>query len=211
MYISSAKNACDKKAAWASQGWTRSQDHQCRSTLTTRFHRKHFADSNYSSFSSLEDTPNNTHNLTLPTTPPNLLPQLIHTLPAHLRIRVLAADRDLAVPHASVDIDLVNGDPQRAVFGALEPGVNLPHEIEEDEQGAGEVEVEEGFDVEVGSADGVQGDVELGDEREAADQDADVGAVDAEGGFVGEFVEAVAVCFPRGGCQFGWVQGRVLR
>jgi hypothetical protein len=50
--------------------------------------------------------------------------------------------------------------------------------------------------VEVGAADRVEGDVELGDKGDGVDEDADVRAVDAEGGLVGEFVEGVAVCFP---------------
>jgi hypothetical protein len=105
---------------------------------------------------------------------------------------------ELALPHAAVDVDILELDEHGAVDGALEPAVALPAEVQDYEQRAGEVELEESLGVEVRAADRVQGDVELGDEGDGIDEDADVGAVDAEGGLVGEFVEGVAVCFPVG-------------
>jgi hypothetical protein len=128
-----------------------------------------------------------------------LLPRIHHLLdtgaPGRRRDAV-AADGELSFPHARVDIDILQLDEQRAIRGAFEPAVNLPAGVQDDEQGAGEVEPEERLGVEVGAADRVEGDVELGDEGDGVDEDADVGAVDAEGGLVGEFVEGVAVCFP---------------
>ena len=41
--------------------------------------------------------------------------------------------------HASPDIDLVERNPHWAVLWALEPGPDLPDEVEEDEERPGEV------------------------------------------------------------------------
>lgn len=130
-----------------------------------------------------------------------LLPHTLHllnTCPPRAFRNALAANRILRVPHAGVDVDVLESDEQRAVGGVLEPTVDLPAQVQEDKQRPGEVELEESFGVEVGAADGVQGDVELGDEGDDVDQDADVRAGDAETRFVGEFVEGVAIRFPGG-------------
>jgi hypothetical protein len=82
------------------------------------------------------------------------------------------------------------------MFRHHKPRVDLPGEVEEDEEGPSEVVLEEGGDDEVGAADGPEGDVELGGETEEVHYGADVGAVDAEGGAEGEFVDGVAVEFP---------------
>ena len=144
----------------------------------------------------LEYAPNNTHDMVLGRL---LLLRILHLLDASApgrRRDAVAADGELALPHAAVDVDVLEADEHGAVGGALEPAVALPAEEEEDEQRPGEVELEESLGVEVGAADRVQGDVELGDEGDGVDEDADVGAVDAEGGLVGQLVQAVAVCFP---------------
>jgi hypothetical protein len=125
-----------------------------------------------------------------------LAPQLRDALPAHVVGDVAAADLHLALAHAGVDVDVADLDVERAVLGDSEPGVDLPGEVEEDEEGAREVVLEEGGDDEVGAADGPERDVELGCQAEEVHHGADVGAVDAEGGAEGELVDAVAVVFP---------------
>lgn len=82
------------------------------------------------------------------------------------------------------------------MFRHHKPRVDLPGEVEEDEEGAREVVLEKGGDDEVGAADGPERDVELGREAEEVHHGADVGTVDAEGGAEGEFVDGVAVEFP---------------
>lgn len=144
----------------------------------------------------LEYTPNNAHSIILRRLLLLRSLQLLNTSPPRRGRNPIPTNSELPFPHASVDIDILELDEQRAVGGALEPAVKLPPAVQDDQQGAGEVELEESLGVEVGAADGVEGDVELGDEGDGVDQDADVGAVDAEGGLVGEFVEGVAVCFP---------------
>ena len=144
----------------------------------------------------LEYTPNNAHSVILRRLLLLRSLQLFNTSPPRCGRNTITTNSELALPHASVDVDILELDEQRAVGGALEPAVKLPPAVQDDQQGAGEVELEESLGVEVGAADGVEGDVELGDEGDGVDQDADVGAVDAEGGLVGEFVEGVAVCFP---------------
>ena len=125
-----------------------------------------------------------------------LAPQLRDALPTDIIRDVATADLHLALAHAGVDIDVADLDVERAVLGDSEPGVDLPGEVEEDEEGAREVVLEEGGDDEVGAADGPERDVELGCQAEEVHHSADVGAVDAEGGAEGELVDAVAVEFP---------------
>jgi hypothetical protein len=143
--------------------------------------------------SALEYTPHNTHNVVLRCLLLLHRHRLLYARAPCLRRHTVG---ELPLPHTAVDVDILELDEHGAVDGALEPAVSLPAEVQDDEQGAGEVELEESLGVEVRAADRVQGDVELGDEGDGVDEDADVGAVDAEGGLVGELVEGVAVCFP---------------
>ena len=109
----------------------------------------------------------------------------------------LAADQgQLFLSHTSVDIDILDLDPDGAVARSDEPRVNLPAEIQEDEQGTGEVELEEVAGVEVGAADGVERDVELGHQADDVDEEAEIGTPDAEGGAEWDLIEGAAVEFP---------------
>lgn len=122
--------------------------------------------------------------------------KLRHTSsPVFLR-NTLTRNGSLLLPHARVDINVLGADEERPVSRPDEPGVDLPHEVEEDEEGAGEVGLEEELGVEVGPTDGVEGDVELGDEAEDGDEEAEVGSPDTEGGAEGQLVDGVAVVFP---------------
>jgi len=143
--------------------------------------------------SALEYTPHNTHNVVLRCLLLLHRHRLLYARAPCLRRHTVG---ELPLPHTAVDVDILELDEHGAVDGALEPAVSLPAEVQDNEQGAGEVELEESLGVEVRAADRVQGDVELGDEGDGVDEDADVGAVDAERGLVGELVEGVAVCFP---------------
>lgn len=91
-----------------------------------------------------------------------------------LRVGILATDRRLRIPHAGVKVNVFDRDPKRAVCWALEPTVDLPNEVQEDEQRASEVKLEESAGIEVRASDGVESYVELGDESETTDEHTDV-------------------------------------
>lgn len=105
----------------------------------------------------------------------------------------------LALSHARVDIDILDSDEKWSVFWSDEPAVDLPHQVKEDDQGTGEVELEEGIGIQVRTADWIQGDVELGHEGNNGDEDADIGAPDATRGSEGELVQGVTVVLPVNG------------
>lgn len=124
--------------------------------------------------------------LHLRNTRPPLILRHIHT----------ADHRALAFAHSGVDVDVLGANEHLAVLWVDEPAVHLPHEVEHDYEGPGHVEFEEDLGIEVRSADRVEGDVELGDEGDDVDEDADVRAPYAEGGFEWQLVDRVAVVSP---------------
>ena len=113
--------------------------------------------------------------------------------PLFLRDTLAADQSQLLLAHTGVDIDILNLDPDGAVARSDEPRVNLPAEVQEDEQGAGEVELEKVAGVEVGPADGVERDVELGHQADDVDEEAEIGAPDAECSAEGDLIEGSAV------------------
>lgn len=82
------------------------------------------------------------------------------------------------------------------MLGSDEPAVSFPANVQSQQERSGQVGLEESFGVQVWSADGVEGDVELGDQTDDVDDEADPGAPDAESGFEGQLVGCVAVEFP---------------
>jgi len=124
--------------------------------------------------STLEDTPHNAHDMVLWALLLLGVQHLLDTGASCLRRDAVAADCVLAFPHARVDIDIPQPDEQRTVCRALEPAVDLPAEVQKDKKGTSEVELEESVGVQVGTSDGVQSDVELGDESDEVDEHADV-------------------------------------
>jgi len=98
---------------------------------------------------------------------------------------IWATDEPLFLAHASVDIDVLDLNIERAMGRDIEPGIQLPAEVEKDEEGASEIGLEEGGGVEIAGwrADGVERGVELGDQAEEIHDCADVGSPDAEGSF----------------------------
>jgi hypothetical protein len=93
----------------------------------------------------LDNAANDTHGAALEAGGPLLAP--LHALDAVaslLRRHALAGDEDLALPHAAVNIDIPDLDPDRAVCGACEPAVDLPYKEEEDQKWASKVGLEEG-------------------------------------------------------------------
>jgi len=86
----------------------------------------------------------------------------------------VAGDESLALPHAAVDVDIPDLDPDWAVGGASEPAVYLPHKVEEDQQGAGKVVLEEDGGSRSVTRDGEQRGVERRNKSENVDEDAEV-------------------------------------
>lgn len=120
--------------------------------------------------------------------------EALDTLGLLRRLRVLGHN-SLDLSHAAVDINLLDGDPDSTVLRVVEPAVDLPAEIKEDSKRGCEVSLEEGIRIR-GTADRVQRDISLTQERKDVDEDADVGAPDSTGGPVGKFVEGVALSLP---------------
>lgn len=121
------------------------------------------------------DAPNYAHGAALEAS--GLLLAPLHALDAVaplFRGHALAGDEDLALPHAAVDVDVPDLDPNWAVRGASEPAVDLPHKVEEDQQWAGEVGLEESGGSWRVSAHGEQRGVERRNESEGVDEDAEV-------------------------------------
>lgn len=143
----------------------------------------------------LEDTPDNAHDMVLG----SLLllgVELVDAGASDLLGNALADADGVLLAHASVDVDVLDLSPDGAVVGALDPAPAFPARVEEDEERAGEVGLEEAVGSEGSAADGVKGGVERCNEGDDVDENADVRAPDAAGGLVGQLVERVAVCFP---------------
>ena len=105
----------------------------------------------------------------------------------------------MIISHARVNVNVLGSDEQGAVGWPDEPAIDLPTEVEEDEQRTGEVELEKLVGVQVRAADRIQCHVKLSDESENVDEQAQVRAPDAKGGFEGELVHGMTVGSPVGG------------
>jgi hypothetical protein len=150
-------------------------------------------------FTDLEDGSNNGHGPVLST---SLLLLLLHfgDASASLLVRdICTANVRLARPHASVDINILCSDEQRAIRWSVEPTVGLPAQVEGDEERTSEVQFEEGLRVQVGASDRIQRSVELCHEAEDVDKHAHIGAPNTEGGLEGQFIQAMTIGEPTNG------------
>jgi hypothetical protein len=123
----------------------------------------------------LDDTPDDAHGAVLKAL--GLLLAPLHALDAVAPLfggHALARNESLSLPHATVDIDIVDLDPDGAVGGACEPTPDLPHQEEEHQKRASKVGLKKAAGFEWGSSDGVQCGVERSDESERVDQDTEV-------------------------------------
>lgn len=131
-----------------------------------------------------------------------LILNLGDTLLALLLSKVISADKlDLSLAHSAVDVDIGDGNVEWTMLLDLDPGVGLPCNVQDDQEGSGKVLLEEVLSVEIlsveiTSSNGEEGDVELGGQAHKVHDGAYVRAVDAEGGAEGEFFNAVAGAFP---------------
>lgn len=108
-------------------------------------------------------------------------------------------DVSLFLSHVRVDINVLCPDEQWAVCWPGEPAVDLPNQVQEDEQRTSEVELEKVVGVQVRAADRVQCDVELSDKADDVDEQTQPRAPDAPGGPEGELVQGMTVGFPVSG------------
>ena len=75
----------------------------------------------------------------------------------------------------------------------LEPAVDLPDEVKDDQEWTGQIGLEEDGGIEVGSTDWVERNVELCNQAQQADDRANVRAVDTKGSLVGQFCDVMTV------------------
>jgi len=87
---------------------------------------------------------------------------------------VCAINHGGQIPHSSVNINILDCGEEWAVGRNVDPTVYLPAQVKNDEERSSEIGLEEGFWVQVGSSDGVQGDVELAHKAEYVDENAQV-------------------------------------
>jgi hypothetical protein len=102
---------------------------------------------------------------------------ILHFLDASTALvwgNIHAADPALALTHTRVNIDVPQSDEQWSIGRADEPTPDLPDQVQEDQEGSSKVKLEEVLGVQVGATDRVQGGVELSDQGENIDQDAEV-------------------------------------
>lgn len=124
------------------------------------------------------------------------------TLLALLLSKVIPTDElDLSLAHSAVDVDVGDGNVEWTMLLDIEPGVGLPCNVQDDQEGAGKVLLEEVLGVEIlpigiTSSNREEGDVELGGQAHKVHDGADVRAVDAESGAEWEFFNAVTGAFP---------------
>lgn len=91
------------------------------------------------------NTANNAHGAALEASGPLLAPlHALNAVASLLRGHALAGNEDLTLPHAAVDIDVLDLNVEWAVRGAGEPAVDLPRKEEEDQKWASKVGLEEG-------------------------------------------------------------------
>jgi hypothetical protein len=75
----------------------------------------------------------------------------------------------------------------------LEPAVDLPDEVKDDQEWTGQIGLEEDGGIEVGSTDWVERNVKLSNQAQQADDRANVRAVDTKGCLVGQFCDGMTV------------------
>lgn len=144
----------------------------------------------------LDDVSDDRHDMILGT---SLFPLILHlpdaSAPLLLR-ETYVTDHVLSVSHARIDINIFCSDKQWAVCWPDGPAIDLPTQVEKDEQRTSEVELEKYIGCQVRAANRIQCDVELTHESDNIDEQAHVRAPDAESGPEGELVHGMTVGSP---------------
>ena len=96
---------------------------------------------------------------------PLLLQLVFHlhdSLSSVIRVGLQPADSNLFLTHPRVDVDVLDFDVEGAMLRNHEPRISLPDSIQEKDEGACKIVLEEDGRVKIWPADGPKGDVELG-------------------------------------------------
>lgn len=107
-----------------------------------------------------------------------------------------SADTPLLFSHTWIDVDVLDWNPHSSIFRLDKESVNLPQQEQEDEQRSGKVELEESLDIEIWSSDRVQSDVELCNQGDNADKEADIRTVYTARCSVWEFIQGSTLISP---------------
>lgn len=135
--------------------------------------------------------------MTLDTFPLSFFLQLLDASAPLLFRDTHATDQTvLVLSDTRVDIDILDWDPQWAIFWPDEPAVDLPTQIQEDEKRTSQVELEKRLCIQARATDWVQCDVELSYKADDVDEQAQIGAPNSESGPEGELVQGMTVVFP---------------
>lgn len=131
----------------------------------------------------LNDSPDNSLCVSANTLLLVLLFDLDNALLSLVWCQMFSADElDLSFSHSSINIDLADWCPERSVRRDLEPGVDLPDQVEEDKERTCQVSREESLSREIWSSDWIQRGVELRSQADEVDESTDVRASHTEGG-----------------------------
>lgn len=101
----------------------------------------------------------------------------VHLLDASTSLiicNVETTDSALFHSHAGVNIDVLQLNEEWAIRGSDKPTVYLPAEVQEDEQRSSKVQLEESGGIQIGASNRIQRDIELGDQSENANQQAEI-------------------------------------
>jgi hypothetical protein len=109
----------------------------------------------------LNDISDNTHDIVLGATLLLRFLQFSDTCASCFLRNIWAAYRSLTLSHAGKDINILCSNEEWTVRWYDEPTVDLPDEVQEEEERPGEVQLEEELSIQVGTADGVERNVEL--------------------------------------------------
>jgi hypothetical protein len=145
----------------------------------------------------LEECVNHGHEAALDAGHLLLVLKLLDARASCVRINTLTANQvPLLLPHAGVDVDILDCNPQRAMLRNVDPTVNLPAQVQGDEERRRHVSFEKGLGVRRSATDWEKCDIELGDEGKGTNAEGYPRAPDTKCGLVREFVEGVTVRLP---------------
>ena len=147
----------------------------------------------------LYDASDNGHDIILRTALSSLVLHLLDTSAPLLLRNTFASYYSLSISHTRVDVNVFRSDKQWAVCWPEEPAIDLPTQVEEDEQRTSEVELEKVVGTQVRAADRIQCYVKLTHESENVDEQAHIRAPDAEEGPEWELVHGMTVGSPVSG------------
>lgn len=143
----------------------------------------------------LEDVSNKCHDVVLWSTLDFFFLHFCNDAIPLLRRNIGGADLALMLAHARVDVNVHSSPEERTILWTVDPAIDLPDGVQEDEQRPGEVQLEEVFGI-WRAANWPQCDVELSNKSDDVDEHAQVRAPDTESGLVGDLIQGVTLSLP---------------